>query len=124
MCFCTLYNENLFSEMLCFLYRYVYITNVQKIWFCYKSLKTAAYLKISYNSFYGKKKVQAFSHVAVPFDVTGVDESDMGRSKAKPKRKYQKVTPRRILRKSFKVKVKKMRLQAVVKQIEGNRRQK
>ena len=87
MCFCTLYNENLFSEMLCFLYKYVYITNVQKIWFCYTSLETAAYFKISCNSFYGKNKVQAFSHVAVPFDGTGGDESDMGRSKVKPKRK-------------------------------------
>ena len=32
--------------------------------------------------------------------------------------------PRRILKKAFQVKVKKMRLQAVAQQIEGNRKQK
>ena len=46
----------------------------------------AAYFEISFNSFYGKK-VQAIIHVAVAFDSTCGDKSDMGHSKAKPKRK-------------------------------------
>ena len=84
----------------------------------------AAYFEISFNSFYGKKKVQAVIHLAVPFDGTGGGKSDMGQSKAKPKRKQQKMRPRRILKKAFQVKVKKMRPQAVAQQIEGNRKQK
>ena len=47
----------------------------------------AAYFEISFNSFYVKKKVQAVIHVAVPFDGTDGDKSDMGQSKAKLKRK-------------------------------------
>ena len=54
---------------------------------CYTTPETAAYFEISFSSFYRKKKVQAVIHVAVPFDSTGGNESDMGRSKAKPKRK-------------------------------------
>ena len=45
-----------------------------------------AYFEISFNSFY-VKKVQAIIHVAVPFNGTCGDKSDMGQSKAKLKRK-------------------------------------
>ena len=65
----------------------MHIRNIRKIWFCYISPKMAAYFEISFNSFYGKKKVQAVIHLAVPFDGTGGGKSDMGQSKAKPKRK-------------------------------------
>ena len=68
------------------LYIYVYIRNIRTIWFCCTSPKIAAYFEISFNSFYGKK-VQAIIHVAVPFDGTCGGKSDMGQSKAKPKRK-------------------------------------
>ena len=78
MHFYNLHNEYLFPEVLCFLCIYVYIRNIRKIWSCYTSLETAAYFKISFSSFYGKKKVQAVSHAAVPFDGADVDGSDMG----------------------------------------------
>ena len=53
----------------------------------YTSPEMAPYFEISFSSFYAKKKVQAVISVAGPCDGTGGVESDMGQSKAKPKRK-------------------------------------
>ena len=77
--FCTLHNENLFSEILwVFLYTYVYMRNMRKIWFRYTSPETDSYFEISFSSFYGKKKVQAVIPVAVPVNGNESDISDGG----------------------------------------------